>query len=47
LYHYLRKHNYPPGFRVLCHNCNMAFGHFGRCPHEDERNGSLAQTVLD
>jgi hypothetical protein len=30
---WLRKHNYPEGFRVLCHNCNMALGFLGHCPH--------------
>lgn len=23
LYKWLRKHNYPPGFRTLCFNCNI------------------------
>lgn len=31
---FLRARNYPKGYQVLCHNCNMAKGHFGRCPHE-------------
>lgn len=30
---WLGHHNYPPGFRVLCHNCNCALGHYGYCPH--------------
>lgn len=33
---WLRANNYPPGFRVLCHNCN--FGrqiNGGVCPHEE------------
>lgn len=25
---------YPAGFRVLCHNCNMARGSYGMCPHD-------------
>jgi hypothetical protein len=33
LYRYLRKMGYPPGLRVLCHNCNMSLGFFGYCPH--------------
>jgi hypothetical protein len=33
LYAWLRKNRYPPGFRVLCHNCNMALGFYGHCPH--------------
>jgi len=31
---WLRKNNYPEGFRILCHNCNMALGFFGYCPHK-------------
>jgi hypothetical protein len=34
LYDYLRSHGYPDGFQVLCHNCNMAKGFRGKCPHE-------------
>ncbi len=30
---WLRKNNYPKGFRVLCHNCNQAIAVLGRCPH--------------
>lgn len=32
-YRWLQKHNYPEGYRVLCMNCNYAYGHFGSCPH--------------
>lgn len=32
---WLRKNNYPKGFRILCHNCNMALGIFGYCPHQN------------
>ena len=33
-YRWLRKNNYPKGFRVLCYNCNIAreFNN-GVCPH--------------
>jgi hypothetical protein len=31
---WLRKHGFPPGYRVLCHNCNCAFGFYGGCPHD-------------
>lgn len=34
LYRWLRANNYPPGFRVLCFNCNWAEGH-GGCPHHE------------
>ena len=33
-YTFLRKNKYPKGFQVLCHNCNMAKGFYGICPHE-------------
>ena len=36
LYFWLRTQGFPPGFRVLCMNCNFAIGHFGYCPHERE-----------
>jgi hypothetical protein len=28
------KNNYPIGFRILCHNCNMSLGMYGYCPHK-------------
>lgn len=34
-YRWLARENYPQGFRVLCHNCNMSRGAYGFCPHED------------
>jgi hypothetical protein len=34
LYAWLIKNNYPEGYRVLCHNCNLARGFYGYCPHE-------------
>mgnify|MGYP001619274768 CR=1 FL=1 len=33
----LRKRGFPPGFRVLCINCNAARGWSGECPHEEAR----------
>jgi hypothetical protein len=33
-YYWLRDNNYPPGFQVLCHNCNQAKATYGRCPHQ-------------
>jgi len=38
-YIWLKKHSFPPGFRVLCMNCNFALGNFGYCPH-----GNLKET---
>jgi hypothetical protein len=37
LYLWLRNSGYPPGFRVLCMNCNFSYGMRGYCPHERER----------
>lgn len=34
IYAWLKKANYPPGFQVLCANCNHAKGHYGECPHK-------------
>lgn len=33
LVRWLRKNNYPEGYRVLCMNCNFSIGHHGYCPH--------------
>lgn len=33
-YLWLRSNNFPPGFRVLCFNCNHSHGHYGYCPHQ-------------
>lgn len=35
-FRWLRQHDYPGGYRVLCHNCNQAKGYYGYCPHERE-----------
>ncbi len=34
VYRWLRKNNFPEGFQVLCHNCNMAKAFYGECPHQ-------------
>ena len=31
---FLKKNNYPSGYRVLCWNCNAADGIRGGCPHK-------------
>ena len=33
-YRRLRRAGYPSGYRVLCWNCNAAYGQTGSCPHE-------------
>jgi hypothetical protein len=33
-YSWLRKRGFPKdGFQLLCHNCNLAKGFYGQCPH--------------
>lgn len=33
---WLRKNNFPPGFQILCHNCNMGRQlNGGICPHKE------------
>lgn len=34
IYVWLRDNNYPKGFQVLCHNCNMAKAFWKICPHK-------------
>jgi hypothetical protein len=45
-YQWLRTSGYPPGFRVLCHNCNHAYAAYGACPHQIEQvdTADLART---
>ena len=42
IYEWLIKNNFPEGFRLLCHNCNMSIGFYGFCPHQFER-GELSE----
>lgn len=35
MYYWLKRNNYPNGFRVLCWNCNAAHAIMGRCPHKE------------
>lgn len=35
IYIWLLRNNFPKGYRVLCHNCNISLGHYGYCPHEE------------
>lgn len=32
---WLKRNNFPEGFRILCMNCNWARGIYGYCPHID------------
>ena len=35
IYVWIKKNNYPDGFRTLCHNCNQSLGAYGYCPHDN------------
>lgn len=43
-YRWLRKNNYPKGFRVLCHNCNTA-RQTGPCPVHETHNSQTNTTT--
>lgn len=34
IYRWLKRNDFPEGYRVLCMNCNFAHGMYGYCPHE-------------
>ena len=36
IFRWLKKNNFPSGYRVLCHNCNTSIGHYGFCPHDKD-----------
>lgn len=36
-YSWVINNNFPSGHQVLCHNCNLAKGFYGECPHETAR----------
>lgn len=41
LYRYLRANNFPPGYQVLCYNCNLGKArNKGVCPHVSPQEGS-------
>jgi hypothetical protein len=42
LYQLLKSQGYPPGYQVLCANCNFAKGILGYCPHHPPVNSSHA-----
>lgn len=44
---WLKDHGYPPGFQVLCFNCNIGKAHNGgECPHKGRRSDE-APTLAD
>ncbi len=41
LYRWLKQQGYPPGFRVLCMNCNFSIAKFGYCPHQGKLRAAM------
>ena len=39
-YQWLKVNKYPAGFQTHCHNCNLAKGFYGECPHKRIRDGN-------
>lgn len=47
-YFNVKKQGYPKDkYRVLCHNCNQAIFHWGRCPHQDAKAGTVYESFLE
>ena len=36
---WLKVRGFPAGFQILCYNCNLAKGFYGRCPHGEGKQG--------
>ena len=36
IYWWLIENKFPAGIQILCHNCNLAKGFYGACPHQGE-----------
>jgi len=48
MYVWLKRNYFPTGFQLLCHNCNLAKGFYGKCPHDERRDSLLTlQTPPD
>ena len=43
--YWLVRNHFPTGFRLRCHNCNMARGFYGVCPHEKETAACVSTTT--
>lgn len=44
MYPWLKKNKFPPGYQVLCCNCNWAKSRYGACPHQRAANSSVTTT---
>jgi len=46
IYNWLKRSNFPVGYRVLCHNCNFSLGLLGYCPHQHGGKRRLLEKPL-
>lgn len=46
MYRWFNQQKFPPGYRVLCANCNHSLGAYGYCPHQKENNCTKMQYDL-
>lgn len=46
MYRWLRDKGYPPGYRVLCFNCNYAIFRYKICPHQRAIRSSAEEVIL-
>lgn len=37
LFLWMKRNNYPEGFRILCMNCNFSYGMYSYCPHKGKK----------
>ncbi len=44
-YRWIIKQGFPDDLQILCMNCNSAKGWYGKCPHENEQDISVASGV--
>lgn len=45
MYGWLKAHEYPEGFQVLCFNCNSAKHILGVCPHQLEKDSACHKNL--
>src|SRR5215472_11159440 len=45
-YRHIIDVGFPPGYRVLCHNCNSAHGWYGYCPHTSPEKAAATLALM-
>jgi hypothetical protein len=48
-FYMLKRKNFPPGYQILCHNCNLAKAFYGTCPHSllKLKSGKLLKSFIN